>query len=339
MELILNNLNIVWFVLVGVLFAGFFVLEGFDYGVGILTQVIAKNDTERRQMINAIGPVWDGNQVWMLTAGGAMFASFPEVYATLFSGFYLALFLMLVALIARGVSFEFRSKDKSSAWRSTFDYAIFFGSFVPALLWGVAVGNLIQGVPIDEHMEFVGNFFTLLSPYTVLVGIAFVLVFSYHGGLYTSLKVTGPLSERARATSLVIGVVTAVGALVLAAANYYFTDMYQNPLALVAFGAAIVLFVVSWICTRMRKVGWGFLFSSLTIVMVTVAYFAGLFPRIMVSSLNPAWSLTIHNAASSQYTLTLMTMVALVFVPIVLAYQAWNFWTYRKPVKPENLHY
>lgn len=339
MELIINNLNVVWFILVGVLFAGMFVLEGFDYGVGTLLPFLGKTDAERRQMINSIGPVWDGNQVWMITAGGAMFASFPQVYATLFSGFYIALFLMLVALIARGVSFEFRSKDKSPAWRSAFDWAIFFGSFVPALLWGVAVGNLIQGTPIDEHMEFVGNFFTLLSPYTILMGVAFVLVFSYHGALYTAIKVTGDLAERARATALVIGVITAVGALVLAWANSYFTDMYNNTLALCAFGTAIVLFIISWIVTRMRKPGIGFLFSVLTIISITVSYFAGLFPRIMVSSLNPAWSLTIENARASQLTLELMTIVACIFVPIVLLYQAWNFWTYKKPVDQENLHY
>lgn len=340
MELIMNNLNIVWFLLVGVLFAGFFMLEGFDYGTGILLPFIGKNDSERRQMINALGPVWDGNQVWMLTAGGALFASFPEVYATLFSGFYIALFLMLAALIARGVSFEFRSKDKHPVWRKSFDGAVFFGSFVPALLWGVAVGNLIQGVPIDASKTFQGNLFTLLSPYTILCGVAFVLVFSYHGGLYTSLKTVGDLSERARATALVIGVVTAVGALVLAAANYYFTDMYKNNIfSLYAYGVAVVFFVVSWVATRMRRVGWGFTFSSLSIISITAAYFLGLFPRIMVSSINPMYSLTITNSQSSTYTLTLMTAVAVVMVPIVLLYQAWNFWLHRKPVDPDHMHY
>ena len=182
MELIFNNLEVVWFILITVLFAGFFLLEGFDYGTGILLPFIGKTDVERRQMINALGPVWDGNEVWMITAGGALFASFPHVYATLFSGFYLALFLMLAALIIRGVSFEFRSKSPNLLWRKTFDYCIFFGSLIPALLWGVTVGNLIQGTPIDASMTYVGTFFDLLSPYTVLCGIAFILVFTYHGG-------------------------------------------------------------------------------------------------------------------------------------------------------------
>ncbi len=339
MEIILQNLDVVWFILVCVLFAGFFVLEGFDYGVGILLPFLGKTDVERRQMINTVGPVWDGNQVWMITAGGATFASFPHVYATLFSGFYLALFLMLAALIARGVAFEFRSKDKSLAWRKTFDYCIFFGSLIPALLWGVTVGNLIQGTPIDGNMNFVGGFFDLLSPYTILCGIAFILVFVYHGALYTSLKTLGDISERARATALVEGVITAVGALVLVGATYVYTDLFNSTIAMVAYAAAIVFFIISWIFTRMRRVGWGFTFSVLTIISITVAYFAGLFPRIMVSSLDPSYSLTVTNAASSTYTLTLMTIVALIFVPIVLIYQGWTYWTFRHRVGADDLHY
>ncbi len=339
MEIIMNNLNVIWFILITVLFAGFFVLEGFDYGLGILLPIIGRNDTERRQMINTIGPVWDGNEVWMITAGGALFASFPHVYATLFSGFYLALFLMLAALIARGVSFEFRSKNAAPAWRKTFDYCIFFGSFIPALLWGVTVGNLIQGTPIDAKMHFVGGFFDLLSPYTILCGVAFVLVFVYHGALYVSLKTLGPISERARATALVEGVITALGALALVGATYIYTDLFHSTLATISFAAAIICFLVSWVFTRMRQVGKGFIFSCLTVILVTVAYFAGLFPRIMVSSLNPEWSLTITNAASSPYTLTLMTVVACVFVPIILLYQGWVYYTFRQRVSDKDLHY
>lgn len=339
MEVIMQHLDVVWFILVCVLFAGFFTLEGFDYGVGMLLPVLGKTDTERRQMINTVGPVWDGNQVWMITAGGATFASFPQVYATLFSGFYLALFLMLTALIARGVAFEFRSKNPSKAWRTTFDYCIFFGSLIPALLWGVTVGNLIQGTPIDAHMNFVGGFFDLLSPYTILCGIAFILVFLYHGALYTCIKTVGAISERARATALVEGVVTAVGALVLVGATYVYTDLFKSTLAAVAFAAAIICFLISWGVTRVRRPGLGFVFSCLTVIFVTVAYFAGLFPRIMVSSLDPAWSLTVSNASSSTYTLTLMTVVALVFVPIILIYQAWTYWTFRHRVSEEDLHY
>lgn len=339
MELIMSNLNVIWFILICVLFAGFFLLEGFDYGVGMWLPIIGKTDVQRRQMINSIGPVWDGNEVWMITAGGAMFASFPHVYATLFSGFYLALFLMLAALIFRGVAFEFRSKSPNRTWRKSFDYAIFFGSLIPALLWGVTVGNLIQGTPIDGSMTYVGSFFDLLSPYTILCGIAFILVFLYHGGLYTCIKTAGEISERARASSLVVGVITAVGALVLGGATYACTDMFDNILAIIAYVLAIVCFLVSWFATRTRNPKFGFLFSSLTIIMVTAAYFAGLFPRIMVSSLNPDWSLTITNASSSTYTLALMTVVACVFVPIVLAYQIWVYYTFRKRITEDDLHY
>ncbi len=339
MEIITNNLELIWFILVGVLFTGFFILEGLDYGVGMWLPFLGKTDRERRQLINTIGPVWDGNQVWMLTAGGAMFASFPQVYATLFSGFYLALFLMLAALIARGVSFDFRSKDKSPTWRAAFDWCIFFGSAIPALLWGVTVGNLIQGTPIDKHMNYVGGFLDLLSVYTILCGVAFVCVFLYHGALYASLKTTGEISERARAAALVEGVITAVGALILVGATYVYTDLFNSTLATVAFALAIVSFLVSWGFTRARQIGKGFVFSALTILFVTLAYFAGLFPRIMVSSIDPAYSLTIMNAASSTYTLTLMTIVACIFVPIVLVYQAWAYYYFRHRVSQDDLHY
>jgi len=339
MEMITSNLNVIWFVLIFILFAGFFVLEGFDYGLGILLPIIGKTDVERRQMINSIGPVWDGNEVWMITAGGAMFASFPHVYATLFSGFYLALFLMLAALIIRGVSFEFRSKDPAPAWRKTFDYCIFFGSFIPALLWGITVGNLIQGTPIDANKHFVGGFFDLLSVYTLLCGLAFILVFVYHGALYVSIKTTGAIAERARATALVEGVFVAIGAIALVVATYVYTDLFKSTLATVAFSLAILCFLVSWAFTRVRKPGMGFVFSCLMIIMIVGAYFAGLFPRIMVSSLNPEWSLTITNASSSPYTLTLMTIVACLFVPIILCYQAWVYITFRKRVDEKDLHY
>lgn len=203
------ELNVIWFVLVAVLFMGFFFLEGFDYGVGTLLPFLGRTDTERRIVINSIGPVWDGNEVWMVTAGGALFAAFPHVYATLFSGFYLALFVMLAALIMRGVAFEFRSKEDSPVWRNTWDWAIFLGSAVPALLWGVAVTNLIQGVPIDAGMQYAGSFFDLLSPYTLLGGVVFLLVFVYHGSAYLTLKVEGELIDRARTAGLRAGCLAA----------------------------------------------------------------------------------------------------------------------------------
>lgn len=334
------ELNIIWFILVTVLFAGFFILEGFDYGVGMLTPILGKNDQERRMIINSIGPVWDGNQVWLITAGGATFAAFPHVYATLFSGFYLALFLMLVGLIIRGVSFEFRSKEESPAWRTMWDNLLAFGSFIPALLWGVAVANLMRGVPIDGKMQYVGTFFDLLNPYALVGGVAFLFVFLYHGASYLYLKVEGDLMERARAMALKLGVVTAVACLALVGLTYTSTDLFNSVLAAAALLLAVVAFLVSYYFMYAKQGGKAFIFSVVTILLTTVAFFAGLFPRIMVSSLKPEWSLTITNAASSQPTLLLMTIAAGIFVPIVLVYQGWVYWKFAHRISEnEELEY
>ncbi len=333
------ELTVIWFVLVGVLFTGFFFLEGFDYGVGMLLPFLGKNDVERRVIINSIGPVWDGNEVWMITAGGALFAAFPHVYATMFSGFYLALFLMLMALIVRAVAFEFRSKDESPLWRSTWDWMIFIGSAVPALLWGVAVTNLIKGVPINAKMQYAGNFFDLLSPYTLVGGIAFLLVFLFHGALFLTLKVEGELIERARRAATSIGVAAAIAFLSLVGLTYTNTDLFNSSLASVALWGAVAVFVVSYVLTWMQKTGWAFAMSGFAIVFTTVAFFSGLFPRLMVSSLNPVWNLTIYNASSSPYTLKIMTVAAIILVPIVLLYQGWTYWVFRKRVTVKDLEY
>lgn len=333
------ELNVLWFILITVLFSGFFFLEGFDYGVGMLLPFLGKDDTERRIIINTIGPVWDGNEVWMITAGGALFAAFPHVYATLFSGFYIALFLLLMALIVRGVAFEFRSKDENRIWRATWDWMIFIGSAVPALLWGVAVANLIQGVPIDEKMHYVGTFFDLLSPYSLTGGLAFLLVFLFHGALYLALKVDTKLVERIRRTALSSGAAAAIVFLGLLGLSYAKTDLFASSLAAVAFWGAAIIFVLGYILAWQRKYGWAFATSSLSIILTTVAFFAGLFPRFMVSSLNPAWSLTIHNSSSSIYTLKIMTVAALLLVPVVLVYQAWTYWVFRKRVTAKSLEY
>ena len=333
------ELNVLWFILVAVLFTGFFFLEGFDYGVGMLLPFIGKNDVERRIVINTIGPFWDGNEVWMITAGGALFAAFPHVYATMFSGFYMALFLMLVGLILRGVAIEFRSKDESSQWRSSWDWMICIGSTLPALLWGVAVTNLIQGIPINAKMQYVGSFFDLLSPYTLVGGIAFLLVFLFHGALFLTLRVEGELIERARRSAVTIGLLAAVAFLALVGLTYTNTDLFKSVLASTALLGAVVVFVIGYVLLWMKKFGWAFAMSGLAIVFTTVAFFSGLFPRIMVSSLNPMWNLTIYNASSSVYTLKIMSFAALALVPIVLAYQAWTYWVFRKRVTAKELEY
>jgi len=333
------ELNILWFILVGVLFTGFFFLEGFDYGVGMLLPFIGKDDVERRIVINTIGPFWDGNEVWMITAGGALFAAFPHVYATMFSGFYMALFLMLVALILRGVAIEFRSKDESSKWRSTWDWMIFIGSTLPALLWGVAVTNLIQGIPINGKMQYAGTFFDLLSPYTLVGGIAFLLVFLFHGALFLTLRVEGELIERSRKAAVKIGLLAALVFLSLVGLTYTNTDLFKSGLASSALWGAVAVFVAGYVLLWLKRFGWAFAMSGLAIAFTTIAFFSGLFPRIMVSSLNPTWSLTIYNAASSAYTLKIMSFAALALVPIVLAYQGWTYWVFRKRVTAKELEY
>ena len=332
------DLNSVWFLLIAVLFIGFFILEGFDYGVGMLLLFLGKTDDERRQIINTIGPVWDGNEVWMITAGGAMFAAFPNWYATLFSGFYLALVLMLLALIGRAVAFEFRSKDENPAWRERWDWVIAIGSFLPALLWGVAITNIVRGVPIDENMTYVGTFFDLLNPLSLLGGVAAVAVFALHGGIFLSLKTNGAVRERAEAAIRRVGPVATVLVLLLVIGAYLDTDIFTrlgvNP-GLSAILAAIALLGTGWL-VREGRYGWAFVTTSLTIALTVITYFQGLFPRVMVSSLNPDWSLTIYNASASEYTLGIMTIVALIFVPIVLIYQGWTYWVFRKRITGET---
>ncbi|ODA40793.1 cytochrome d ubiquinol oxidase subunit II [Desulfosporosinus sp. BG] len=333
------DLNILWFILITVLFVGFFFLEGFDFGVGILLPFLGKNDLERRVIINTIGPIWDGNEVWMITAGGAMFAAFPNWYATLFSGFYLALFLVLFALIIRGVAFEFRSSDSSPRWRATWDWMIFTGSFLSALLWGVAMTNIVKGVPIDAHMQYVGTFFTLLNPYAIVGGLTTLLVFMLHGALYLNLKTTGEMAERASKIAKKIALVGILVVLLFAGLTYFQTDLFANLGAGITLLAAGVALVLTNVLIRSHKGGWAFVSNSVTILLFTGALFWGLFPRVMISSLNPEWSLTIYNASSSPYTLKIMTIIALTMVPIILLYQGWTYWVFRKRVTERDLRY
>jgi cytochrome d ubiquinol oxidase subunit II len=325
------DLNTLWFVLIGVLFVGFFILEGFDYGVGILLPFVGKSDHERRRIINTIGPFWDGNEVWILTGGGAMFVAFPHWYATMFSGFYLALFLLLAALIVRGVAFEFRSKDKHPKWRATWDWMIFFGSAVPALLWGVALANLLKGVPVDADKHFVGGFFDLLNPYTLVAGLGTLTVFTVHGAIFLNLKSTDPIRERALAASKKVGPVATVAVFLFVLLTPLLTDAFErlgyNPglVPIVGLGS---LLAAGYLIHR-NSMGWAFVMTCLTIALSTATLFMSLYPRVLVSSLDPEWSLTIYNASSSPYTLKVMSVVALIFVPIVLVYQGWTYWVFR----------
>lgn len=324
------DLNTIWFVLIGVLFAGFFLLEGFDYGVGIISPLVSSDDMERRMMLRTITPVWDGNEVWMLTAGGATFAAFPHVYATMFSGMYLALFLMLLGLIMRGVAFEFRDKMEEAKWRELWDTAIFAGSALPAFLWGVAVANLVGGMKIDAGMIYAGTFFDLLTPGTLIGGMAFLLVFAFHGAAYLNMRLGRySLQEKIKAFSLKLGLLAAVFYLAFAYFMYACTGIMDTaaPLALIVIAAAA--FVAAMVMMKAGMYGASFAGTAVAVLCTTAGIFAGLFPNILISSLNPAWSLNIYNASSTPYTLSIMTMAALIFVPVVLIYQGAAYWHFR----------
>lgn len=334
------DLNMLWFALIAILFTGFFFLEGFDYGVGMLLPVVGKSDNERRIVLNTIGPFWDGNEVWLLTAGGAIFAAFPNWYATLFSGFYLALFLVLVMLIIRAVGIEFRSKVASVKWRKTWDTLIGVASLLSALLWGVAVSNLMSGVPIDQDMEFVGNFFTLLTPFSIVGGVVFVLLFLFHGALFLQLKVgSAAVLERINKITVKVGLILIPVVLIWVAMAYWLTDIFSRPLSLGLVALAAVALVAAVLLQMKKKLGFAFSANALVIVFVTIAVFAGMFPRVLISTLDPAWSLTIYNASSTPYTLKIMSIIALTLVPLVLLYQGWNYWIFRKRITSDDVEY
>ncbi|MGZ4493649.1 MAG: cytochrome d ubiquinol oxidase subunit II [Nocardioides sp.] len=328
------ELTTVWFGLIAVLWIGYFCLEGFDFGVGMLLPVLGRTEGERRVLINTIGPVWDGNEVWVLVAGGATFAAFPEWYATLFSGFYLPLLLILVALIVRGLAFEYRAKRDDDRWRARWDLAIFWGSAVPALLWGVAFANIVAGVPIDAHKEFTGNLFTLLNPYALLGGVTTLTLFLTHGALFTALKTDGEIRYRARRLAVEAGVVAAVAAVAFLLWTQARTG---SGWSLVLFVLAAASLVGGLLAARQVREGWAFLGTFLALALAVAGLFAALFPDVMPSSTNPAWSLTTTNASATSYTLTVMTWVAVVFTPIVLLYKGWTYWVFRKRISTHHI--
>jgi cytochrome bd ubiquinol oxidase subunit II len=291
---------------------------------------LGKNDKQRRMIINTVGPHWDGNEVWLLTAGGATFAAFSGWYATLFSGFYLPLLLILMGLIFRGVAFEFRSKDEHPLWRSFWDWAICIGSLIPALLWGVAFANFVLGVPINEAHNYVGGFWNLLNPYALVAGLISLFGFILHGAIFLTLKTTGDVLESARIVARRIFPFVLLALIVFAILSALMVNF--SVLAVVTAVLTIVVFAGSGWMIRLNREGWGFILSSASILLATVTIFLQLYPRVLVSSLNPAWSLTIYNSSSSPYTLQVMSIIALIFVPIMLAYQIWTYWLFRKRV-------
>jgi cytochrome d ubiquinol oxidase subunit II len=323
------ELNTLWFWIIAALFIGYFVLDGFDFGVGMSLPFLSRDDVDRRVLINTIGPVWDLNETWVIVAGASLFAAFPEWYATMFSGFYLALLLILLALIARGVSFEYRHQRPEARWKKRFDGMIVVGSAVPAFLWGVAFANVVRGVPLDANHDYTGSLFDLLNPYALLGGLTTLLLFFTHGVVFVSLKADGDIRQRARRLAARSGVPT----IVVAAAYLAWTVLGYGTVAsaLLAAAAAVAL-ILSFLANLRGAEGWSFSFMAVTIGLAVLTLFASLFPDVMPASNNAANSLTIENASSTPYTLQVMSWTALFAMPVILLYQGWTYWIFRKRV-------
>ena len=334
------ELQITWFILWGVLWAVYFMLDGFVMGAGLLHNLIGKSDGDKRVMINTIGPIWEGNEVWLVTAGGVTFAAFPTTYALMFSYLYSALFILLFALIIRGVSYEFRSKEDHLLWKKGWDTAIMLGNFVPALLFGVAFGNIFEGLPMDAA-GYHGSFLSLLNPYGLLTGVLFVCLFAVHGALYLTVKTTGELSQRCQTTANKIWPLLLIVAVAFLIYTNFATKLYDNYLAqpllmvvpLLAVGSLLGIRILS---ARNNPLG-AFASSSMTILMVVGTAVTGLFPNLIPSSIDPASSLTLYNSSSSPYTLKIMIMVTAVFVPIVIGYKIWIYRIFRAPIREEEV--
>jgi len=328
------ELPTVWFGLIAVLWIGYFVLEGFDFGVGMLLHVLGRDDRERRVVVNTIGPHFDGNEVWLITAGGATFAAFPEWYATLFSGFYLPLLAILVALIVRLVAIDYRSKRAELAWRQRWDLAITVSSAVPALLWGVAFGNILRGVPIDADFNYVGGVVNLLNPFALLTGLVTLTLFLTHGAVFVALKTDGVIRVRANAFAARVGVVAAVLTVVLA---LWLNLEHGSTLTYATSLVAAVGLLGALGANRRGREGWAFVGTATCIALLFATAFLALFPDVMPSSLDPAWNLTTTNASSTPYTLRIMTWAAAIATPVVLAYQAWTYWVFRRRLSTSSI--
>ena len=330
-----TGLEIFWFLVIAVLWIGYFALEGFDFGVGMLLPVVGKSDLDRRVMINTIGPVWDGNEVWLLVAGGATFAAFPNWYSTLFSGFYLPLFLILAALIFRGIAFEYRSKRDQPKWHLAWDHAIFWGSLVPSLLWGVAFANILRGTPIGPNSTYLGSFFNLLNAYSLLGGVTTLLLFALHGSIFLSLKTTEDIKERAEGAAKVLAPAAGVALLAFLAWTYVNARDAHNVGIVPPFVPILAIAAVAAVGWLMREKlqGWAFVANAVAMIGLVATIFLNLYPRVMVSSISPAFNLTIGNSSSAPYTLKVMTIVALIFTPLVLVYQGWSYWVFRARVR------
>jgi cytochrome bd ubiquinol oxidase subunit II len=323
-----------WYILITILWTGFFILEGFDLGVGMLHAVVGKDEAGRRAVINTIGPLWDGNEVWLIVAGAAIFAAFPDWYATMFSGMYLAMVLLLGALILRGVSFEYRGKSPDKRWRDGWSWALAIGSLLVPFILGIALGDLLAGLPINSSHEYTGTFWDLFQPYGVITGIMLVAICLLHGATFIAMKTTDEIRRRAWRTAKAVSPVTML--IVLAWISWTHVEAgggaFLNVIELIGCIAVIAALWEVWADNQ----GWAFAMTTLTIASCIVTLFVDLYPNVMVSSTNRAYSLTVHNAASPTYTLQVMTVIAVVLLPIVLAYQAWTYYVFRRRVSVQQ---
>ncbi|MEU6815403.1 cytochrome d ubiquinol oxidase subunit II [Streptomyces sp. NPDC046860] len=323
-----------WFILIALLWVGYFFLEGFDFGIGVLTQTMARNDKERRVLINTIAPVWDGNEVWVIAAAGATFAAFPDWYATLFSGFYIPLLIIVLCLIARGVSFEYRAKRDDPRWQRSWEQVTFWTSAILPFLWGVVFANMVQGIAIARNKSYVGTPGELFDGYAVLGGFATLVLCTCHGAIFAALKTDGEIRQRARKLVPVLG----AASLLLLLAFLLWTQVNSgNGQSLGVMIVAFAALLVALFFNRIGREGWAFTFSALTVVSTFAMLFLTLFPEVMPSTLNPAWSLTVANASSASYTLTVMTIVAAIFAPLIILYQSWTYWVFSKRIAVHHI--
>jgi cytochrome d ubiquinol oxidase subunit II len=323
-----------WFIVIAVLWTGFFILEGFDFGVGMLHGVVGRDEPGRRAAVNTIGPLWDGNEVWLIVAGAGMFAAFPGWYATMFSGLYLAMVVLLMSLIVRGVAFEYRGKRDAARWRRTWSTGLTAGSLLAPLLIGIGLGDLVHGLPINAAQDYTGSFWDLFQPYAVVTGVTLVLLCLQHGATFLSLKTTGDMRERSRRTARRVAPFTVAAVIAFTVWTHVSSTstFFLRPLELLAI---LAILAATWLAYEHRE-GFAFAATTVTVASCIASIFVALYPNVMVSSTSPAYNLTVRNTASAPYSLTAMTVIVLIFLPLVLAYQIWTYYVFRRRVSREQ---
>ncbi|MBK0009305.1 MULTISPECIES: cytochrome d ubiquinol oxidase subunit II [Priestia] len=336
------SLNEFWYLLVSILFVGFIFLEGFDFGIGMVSRFLGRNDLERRAFINTIGPFWDANEVWLISAIGAMFAAFPNWYATLLSGSYVLFVLLLLSLIGRGVAFEFRGKVEKQAWKNAWDWVIFFGSLFPPLIFGILFSALMKGLPVERNMQMNAGFSDIVNLYTITGGVTLTMLCLWHGLIFATIRTMNDIRDRSRKVAMKLLPINALLLLIFSGMTFFETDLFSNHsrLMLYTFFIGIFVYLLAGFFLTRKKDGWAFAMSGLILILSISSIFAGLFPTVLVSSINESYSLTIHNAASGNYSLKIMSYAAIALLPFVLGYQIWSYYVFRKRVDhKEHMEY